>query len=100
MQNEELIALLNNLEKKVYTLVVKCNSLQKQLDTAVEENISLKKTIKKQNIQLKHFQNQENFNKLVTSIMAGEEGSAGLKKKLDEYIIHLDKCINYLNNIN
>ncbi|MDX2302448.1 MAG: hypothetical protein NW226_06585 [Microscillaceae bacterium] len=97
MQNEELIELLNNLEKKIYTLVLKCSSLQKQLETAVEENMTLKKTIKNQNIQLKHFQNQENFNKLVTSMMAGEEDSAGLKKKLDEYIIHLDQCINYLN---
>ncbi len=97
MQNQELIERLSTLEKKVYKLVVKANTLQKQLDTTIEENISLKETIKNQNEKLNNFQNQENFNKIVTSTIAGTESTADLKKKLDEYIASIDYCINHLS---
>lgn len=97
MQDEELIQKLDALEKKINTLVVKCNSLQKQLDTAVEENLNLKKIIKKQNQELNNFQNKENFNKLVTSIVVGTESATEIKKKLNKYIEDIDKCINYLS---
>ena len=53
--------------------------------------------IKNQKEQINNFQNQENFNKLVTSIMAGTENTAGLKKKLNEYIENIDKCIEHLS---
>jgi nitrate/nitrite-specific signal transduction histidine kinase len=87
---------LAQLEKKVYQMVVKINSVQKQLETALEENIDLKEIVKNQKETIDNFQNQENFNKLVTSIVQGNEDKVGLKKKLDQYIANIDKCITIL----
>ena len=100
MENIELLEKLNLLEKKIYTLVVKHNSLQKQLETAISENLEFKEIIKNQKEELNNFQNQQKFNKLVTSIMAGTESTAGLKKKLNEYIEDIDKCIAHLSKSN
>ena len=96
-QEEHIIKRLDQLEKKIYTLVVKCNSLQNQLDTSLEENLRLKEVIKNQKQELNNFQNQEKFNKIVTSIVTGTEGTTGLKKKLDQYIDYLDKSIELLS---
>lgn len=100
MNSDELLLQLTQLEKKVYQMVVKTNSLQKQLETALEENIELRETVKNQKETIDNFQNQENFNKLVTSIVQGNEDKAGLKKKLDQYINHIDKCITILEQRN
>ncbi len=96
MNSEELLVQLAQLEKKVYQMVVKINSVQKQLETALEENIDLKEIVKNQKETIDNFQNQENFNKLVTSIVQGNEDKVGLKKKLDQYIANIDKCITIL----
>ena len=97
MENIELLEKLNLLEKKIYTLVVKCNTLQKQLDTSITESLQMKEIIKNQKEELNNFRNQQKFNKLVTSIMAGTESTAGLKKKLNEYIEDIDNCITHLS---
>jgi chaperonin cofactor prefoldin len=95
--NEELIDHLNTLEKKIYSLVVKCSALQSQLDTALDENLKLKEIVKKQKEEANNFQNQEKIYNIVSSLVAGTESTVGVKKKLNEYISHIDKCIEYLN---
>ncbi len=100
MNSEELLLQLTQLEKKVYQMVVKTNSLQKQLETALDENINLREIVKNQKETIDNFQNQENFNKLVTSIVQGNEDKAGLKKKLDQYVDNIDKCIAFLEHKN
>ncbi len=97
MNQEEIIEKLSELEKKIYGLTLKCDTLQKQLDAAIEENLEQKELIKKQKEQISHFQNQENFNKIVSAIVAESSNPAGLRKKLNEFIADLDQCIQFLD---
>ena len=93
MDEKELEKRLELFERKMQKLIVKTTTLKKEMDRVVEENINLKDTVRKQKEELDNFQNQENFTKLVASILTGTEGANGLKKRLDEYIEEIDRCI-------
>lgn len=93
MEEQELKKRLDLFERKMQKLIVKTTTLKKEMERVVEENINLKATVRKQKEELDNFQNQENFTKLVASILTGTEGTNGLKKRLDEYIEEIDKCI-------
>ncbi|WP_026999717.1 hypothetical protein [Eisenibacter elegans] len=96
MSQEILVEQLQALEKKLHKLVIKCNTYQKENERLVEENIQLQETVKKQKEELDTFHNQENFSSIVASIATGTEDTVELKKKLDEYIDEVDKCIALL----
>jgi len=85
MEDKELKERLNLFERKMQKLIVKTTTLKKELDRVVEEN--------KQKEELDNFHNQEKFTKLVASILTGADGANGLKKRLNEYIEEIDKCI-------
>ncbi|WP_299458542.1 hypothetical protein [uncultured Microscilla sp.] len=93
MEEQELKKRLDLFERKMQKLIVKTTTLKKEMERVVEENINLKATVRKQKEELDNFQNQENFTKLVASILTGTEDTNGLKKRLDEYIEEIDKCI-------
>ncbi|EAY23967.1 hypothetical protein [Microscilla marina] len=93
MEEQELKKRLDLFERKMQKLIVKTTTLKKEMERVVEENINLKAIVRKQKEELDNFQNQENFTKLVASILTGTEDTNGLKKRLDEYIEEIDKCI-------
>ena len=93
MEDQELKERLDLFERKMQKLIVKTTTLKKELDRVVEENITLKDTVRKQKEELDNFHNQEKFTKLVASILTGADGANGLKKRLNEYIEEIDKCI-------
>ena len=61
------------------------------------ENEQLKKTIQAQNDELKSFKNKDKIIKIVEGVTGGDEKSAVLKHKINEYIKEIDKCIAYLS---
>ncbi len=98
MEKEDLQSQLTSLEKKIHKLILKCNTLKKEHDRVVEENIVLKETIKQQQEEIENFKSQEKLGNIVAaSITATAENRVGLKKKLNEYIDEVDKCIAHLS---
>lgn len=97
MEKVGLLKRLNYLEKKIHKLIIKCSTLQKEHDKVVEENIALREKILQQEEELQNFQYQEKFTNIVSSVANGTDSKKGLKKKLNEYIDEVDKCIVHLN---
>ncbi|MGD1842965.1 MAG: hypothetical protein ACFB0B_19040 [Thermonemataceae bacterium] len=97
MQQQALIEKLERLENKVQFLVEKYVHLKKELAIAIGENSQLKELVKKQNAQINNFQNQYKISKIVASIAPDAENAEELKEKIDEYIVEIQKCIDYLS---
>ncbi|TAF66261.1 MAG: hypothetical protein EAZ55_06445 [Cytophagales bacterium] len=97
MKASELQNVLTTLEKKIHKLVLKCNTLKKEHDKLVEENIELKEIIKNQNETIENLRNQENFTNIVASMMAENGQTGGFKKQLNRYIEDVEQCILHLS---
>jgi len=98
MENNILLDKFNQLEKKLHKFVIKYETLKKEHDQVVEENIELKETLKKQEEELENFKNREKISNIVASIATGTNSTVSLKKKLNEYIEEVDKCIAHLQH--
>lgn len=96
--DDQFIEKLNTLERKIHRILVKCNTLQKEHDRLVEENIALKEQAKKQQSLIENLKNQEKFANIVSAITNGTTDDVdGMRKKLDEYIDEVNRCIEHLN---
>lgn len=88
---------LLSLEKQVKTLIERYQQLNKRHEQAVLENKPLKAEIEELRDQVRDFQNQDKITKIVSNTTAGKEESAELKRKLNEYIEEIDRCVAHLS---
>ena len=98
MDQEVLKTNLSGLERKILVLVNEHKSLKEELKTLKADNLELKAAIKARDEQLSGFHNQLKITKLVDSLNPEDGSSLELKKKVDEYIREIDKCIAHLNS--
>ncbi|WKZ60296.1 MAG: hypothetical protein QY309_02190 [Cyclobacteriaceae bacterium] len=96
--NQELLKTnLNGLERKILVLVNEHKKLKDEIKTLKSENQELKADLHSRDEQLVNFKNQIKISKIVDSINPEDGSVSELKKKVDDYIQEIDKCIAYLS---
>ena len=95
MTQDTLKQNLSNLERKVVLLLDKYKNMKEELSLVKEQNSDLKALLREKDEQLSSFQNQIKIGKIVKEI--DSDGDVELKKKIDEYIKEIDKCITHLS---
>ena len=97
MDQELLKTNLNGLERKILVLVNEHKNLKEELKSLKRENQELKEAIKARDEQITGFHNQLKITKIVDSINPEDGSVSELKKKVDDYIREIDKCIAHLS---
>jgi chromosome segregation ATPase len=97
MDQESLKANLNGLERKIQILLNDHKSLKDEIRTIKLENHELRTDLRKRDEQLVNFKNQIKITKIVDYINPEDESISELKRKVDEYIREIDKCIAHVS---
>ncbi len=97
MDQEVLKSNLNGLERKLLVLIGEHKSLKDELRTVNAENQELKAAIKIRDEEIAGFHNQLKITKIVDNLHPEDGSVSELKKKVDEYIREIDKCIAHLS---
>ncbi|HMF73552.1 MAG TPA: hypothetical protein VK616_18860 [Flavitalea sp.] len=97
MDQEVLKTNLSGLERKLLVLVNEHKSLKEEIKTLKNENQELKTAIKIRDEQITGFHNQLKITKIVDNLHPEDGSVSELKKKVDEYIREIDKCIAHLS---
>lgn len=97
MDQEVLKTNLSGLERKLLVLISEHKNLKDELKTLRTENLELKTAIKIRDEQITGFHNQLKITKIVDNIHPEDGSVSELKKKVDEYIREIDKCIAHLS---
>jgi regulator of replication initiation timing len=97
MEQELLKTNLNGLERKILVLINEHKSLKEEIKSLKTENQELKAGLKSRDEQLGNFKNQIKISKIVDNISPEDGSVSELKKKVDDYIREIDKCIAYLS---
>ena len=96
--NQELLKTnMNGLERKILVLVSDHKNLKDELKGLKRENQELKEAIRARDEQITGFHNQLKITKIVDSINPEDGSVSELKKKVDDYIREIDKCIAHLS---
>ncbi|MCG8390488.1 MAG: hypothetical protein MJA30_33370 [Cytophagales bacterium] len=96
MSQDLLKTKLATLERKLTLLLSEYNSIKNQNLALIGENEELRSLIKVKDEQIFNFQNKIKISKIVNEIDEGEDSSE-LKRKIDDYIKEIDKCIAHLS---
>jgi chromosome segregation ATPase len=97
MDQEVLKNNLNGLERKLVVLVSEHKNQKEQIKTLKAENQVLKDALKTRDEQLNDFRNKIKISKIVDNLNPEDGNSSELKKKVEEYIREIDKCIAHLS---
>jgi phage shock protein A len=97
MEQELLKNTLNGLERKLQVLINEHKSLKEEVKSLKSENQELKAGLKSRDEQLFNFKNQIKISKIVDNLHPEDGSVSELKKKVDDYIREIDKCIAYLS---
>jgi chromosome segregation ATPase len=97
MDQEQLKSNLNGLERKLLILVNEHKGLKEELKALKTQNHELKSAIKTRDEQISSFHNQLKITKIVDNLHPEDESVSELKKKVDDYIREIDKCIAHLS---
>jgi uncharacterized coiled-coil DUF342 family protein len=97
MDQELLKTNLNGLERKILVLVNEHKNVKDELKGLKRENQELKEAVKARDEQIAGFHNQLKITKIVDSINPEDGSASELKKKVDDYIREIDKCIAHLS---
>lgn len=97
MDQEALKSSLSGLERKLLVLLNEHKALKDELRGLKLENQELKADVKKRDEQLSHFKNQIKITKIVDHINPEDGSISELKRKVDEYIREIDKCIAHVS---
>jgi chromosome segregation ATPase len=97
MDQEVLKSNLNGLERKILVLLNEHKALKDELKGIKSENQDLRTSLKTRDDQLYNFKNQIKITKIVDHINPEDGSASELKRKVDEYIREIDKCIAYLS---
>ena len=96
--NQELLKTnLSGLERKILVLVNEHKNLKDELKGLKRENQELKEAVRARDEQIAGFHNQLKITKIVDSINPEDGSASELKKKVDDYIREIDKCIAHLS---
>jgi len=97
MDQELLKTNLSGLERKILVLVNEHKNLKEELKGLKKENQELKEAVRARDEQIAGFHNQLKITKIVDSINPEDGSVSELKKKVDDYIREIDKCIAHLS---
>lgn len=97
MDQEALKANLTGLERKILVMLNEHKALKEELKSVKSENQDLRTGLKTRDDQLSNFKNQIKITKIVDQINPEDGSASELKRKVDEYIREIDKCIAYLS---
>jgi hypothetical protein len=97
MDQEVLKSNLSGLERKLLVLINEHKSLKEELKTLRLENQELRSAVKARDEQISGFHNQLKITKIVDNLHPEDGSVLELKKKVDEYIREIDKCIAHLS---
>jgi chorismate mutase len=97
MDQELLKSNLNGLERKLLVLLNDHKTLKEEVAGLKVENQDLKNNLRSREEQLLNFRNQIKITKIVDNINPEDGSVSELKKKVDEYIREIDKCIAHLS---
>jgi hypothetical protein len=97
MDQELLKTNLNGLERKILVLVNEHKNLKEELKSLKRENQDLKTAVRSRDDQISGFHNQLKITKIVDRINPEDGSVSELKKKVDDYIREIDKCIAHLS---
>jgi regulator of replication initiation timing len=97
MDQEALKTTLNGLERKILMLLNDHKSLKDEIRTIKLENHELRTDLRKRDEQLINFKNQIKITKIVDYINPEDESISELKRKVEEYIREIDKCIAHVS---
>ena len=97
MDQEALKTNLSGLERKILVLLNEHKTVKDELRSLKLENHELKNDLNKRDDQLSNFKNQIKITKIVDHINPENGSSTELKRKVDEYIREIDKCIAHLS---
>ena len=97
MDQEVLKSNLSGLERKLVVLVNEHKTMKDEIKALKLENQQLKSAVKVRDEQLSGFHNQLKITKIVDNLHPEDGSVSELKKKVDEYIREIDKCIAHLS---
>jgi len=97
MDQELLKSNLNGLERKILVLLNEHKGLKDEVKALKNENQELKQALKMRDEQINGFHNQLKITKIVDNLHPEDGSVSELKKKVDEYIREIDKCIAHLS---
>ena len=97
MDQELLKSNLSGVERKILVLINEHKTLKEELKSLKAENQELKTAIKARDEQIAGFHNQLKITKIVDNLNPEDGSVLELKKKVDEYIHEIDKCIAHLS---
>jgi hypothetical protein len=97
MDQELLKSNLSGLERKLLVLINEHKSLKDELKVLKGENQELKNAVKQRDEQISTFHNQLKITKIVDNLHPENGSVSELKKKVDDYIREIDKCIAHLS---
>jgi hypothetical protein len=96
MDQELLKTNLNGLERKIMVLINEHKTLKDEVKAIKKENQELKAAMRLRDEQITGFHNQLKITKIVDSLNPEDGSVSELKKKVDDYILEIDKCIAHL----
>jgi hypothetical protein len=97
MDQELLKTNLNGLERKILVLLNEHKALKEEVRSLKLENHDLKSSLKGRDDQMVNFKNQIKITKIADNINPDDGNVIELRKKVDEYIREIDKCIAHLS---
>lgn len=97
MDQELLKNNLNGLERKLLVLVNEHKNLKEELKALKLENQELKSAVKVRDEQITSFHNQLKITKIVDNLHPEDGSVSELRKKVDDYIREIDRCIAHLS---
>lgn len=97
MDQELLKSNLNGLERKLMVLINEHKSLKEEVKALKVENQDLKTAVRMRDEQITGFHNQLKITKIVDNLHPENGSVSELKKKVDDYIREIDKCIAHLS---
>jgi len=97
MDQELLKTNLSGLERKILVLINEHKGLKDELKALRTENQELKAALRSRDEQVASFHNQLKITKIVDNLHPENGSVSELKKKVDDYIREIDKCIAHLS---
>ncbi len=97
MDQELLKTNLSGLERKILVLINEHKSLRDEVKNLKMENQQLKNGLRSRDEQIASFHNQLKITKIVDNLNPEDGSVLELKRKVDEYIREIDKCIAHLS---
>ncbi len=97
MDQEVLKTNLSSLERKLLVLVNEHKNLKEEVRALKSENHELRSSMKARDEQISGFHNQLKITKIVENLHPEDGSVSELKKKVDDYIREIDKCIAHLS---